>query len=139
MLRAGLTSSFDYRVPEDKTVAKLYPEAAMFQEMPAVFATGFMVGLLEWACIEAIKEHIDWPAAQSVGTAINVSHRAATPPGLLVRVTTELLEIDGRRLLFKVSAHDGIDLISEGTHERHLIDPIRFAERVARKRAQAAR
>jgi fluoroacetyl-CoA thioesterase len=134
-----MTSSFAYRVPESKTVPHLYPEAAMFQEMPAVFATGFMVGLLEWACIEAIKDHIDWPATQSVGTAVDVTHRAPTPPGLTVRVTTELIEVDGRRLLFKVRADDGIDVISEGTHERHLIDPARFAERIARKRAQAAR
>ena len=60
----------------------LYPEAKAFQEMPKVFATGYMVGLMEWACIEAMAPHME-PGEGSVGTLVNVTHTAATPPGRL--------------------------------------------------------
>ena len=52
----------------------LYPEADEFQVMPNVFATGFMVGLIEWTCIQAVRPHLDWPAEQAVGIHIDVSH-----------------------------------------------------------------
>ena len=94
--------------------------------MPLVFATGFLVGLLEWTCIKAIAPHLDHPDEQSVGTHIDISHVAATPPGLIVKVDAELVGIDGRRLVFSLQAHDGIDLISQGRHERFVIDRPRF-------------
>ena len=132
-LQAGLTGTFQYVVPENKTVPHIYPEAADFQDMPKVFATGYLVALCEWACLELIKPHLDWPREQSVGTHVNLSHTAATPPGLTVTVTTCLDKFDGRKLSFSVSAHDGIDPITEGTHERMLIDPARFASNLKRK------
>jgi fluoroacetyl-CoA thioesterase len=132
-LQTGLESEFSFQVPDSKTVPALYPESAEFQVMPEVFATGFMVGFLEWACIMAIKPHLDWPREQSVGTHINVSHCAATPPGLTVTAKVKLVEVDGRRLVFEVEAHDGVDLISEGTHERFVIDNVRFSEKVRSK------
>lgn len=132
-LKPGLESEFSFQVPESKTVPALYPESSEFQEMPEVFATGFMVGFLEWACIMAIKPHLDWPQEQSVGTHINVSHCAATPPGLTVTAKVKLVEVDGRRLVFEVEAHDGVDLISEGRHERFVIDNVRFSEKVRSK------
>ena len=83
-LQPGIKYEHKYTVPESKTVPSLYPEADEFIIMPEVFATGFMVGFLEWSCIKAVNPHLDWPAEQSVGTHINVSHEAATPPGLEV-------------------------------------------------------
>lgn len=133
-LQPGLTTTFSYRVPETKTVPHLYPEAPEFQTMPHVFATGFMVGLVEWTCMQAIQAHLDWPAEQSVGTDVKLSHSAATPPGLTVSVKVELTLVDGRRLLFSVSAHDGFDQIARGTHERYVIDTARFEGKLARKR-----
>ncbi len=133
-LRAGLQHEFRYLVPDSKTVPHLYPESEQFREMPAVFATGFMVGLLEWACIDAIRPHLD-PGEQSVGTDVRFSHLAATPPGLTVTVNVTLEKVEGRRLTFSVRAHDGVDLISEGTHQRVLIDPKRFMQRVEEKAA----
>ncbi|KRB93553.1 thioesterase family protein [Noviherbaspirillum sp. Root189] len=138
MLAPGISFTFTYAVPPSKTVPCLYPESDMFQQMPKVLATGFMVGLLEWACIESIKDHMDWPKVQSVGTGVYFTHQAATPPGLTVTVSTELVEVVGRRLLFKVSAHDGVDVISQGTHERYLIDPVRFNEKLKQKQERAA-
>ncbi len=58
-LRPGLTFEFDYTVPESKTVPYLYPESEEFQMMPKVLATGFMIGLIEWACIKFINGYID--------------------------------------------------------------------------------
>jgi fluoroacetyl-CoA thioesterase len=135
-LAAGLTYSFKYTVPEDKTVPHVFAESERFREMPAVFATAFMVGLLEWACIEAIQPHLD-PGEQSVGTGVWVTHGAATPPGLTVTVDLKLIAVEGKRLTFEVHAHDGVDPIGEGKHERFVIDRERFVKRVAAKRAAA--
>jgi fluoroacetyl-CoA thioesterase len=132
-MKAGIQYELRFRVPETKTVPALYPESAEFQEMPRVFATGFLVGLLEWACIQAVKPQLDWTDEQTVGTHIDVSHSAATPPGLEVRVLVKLMQVDGRRLVFEVEAHDGMDLISKGTHERYVIDRARFAQKAAGK------
>ena len=132
-LRPGLAHQFKFTIPSSKTVPQLYPESEMFREMPEVFATGYMVGLMEWACIEALRPHLDWPREQSLGTHVNFSHLAATPPGLTVTVDVRLESIDGRKLRFSVSAHDGVDKITEGTHERHTIDAERFARKVAAK------
>jgi fluoroacetyl-CoA thioesterase len=132
-MKPGLEYQFRFRVPESKTVPALYPEAPEFQEMPRVFATGFLVGLLEWACIQALKPHLDWPNQQTVGTRINVSHAAATPPGVEVIVKVQLTRVEGRRLFFDVEAHDGVDSISKGTHERCVIDRARFAAKADAK------
>jgi fluoroacetyl-CoA thioesterase len=133
-LKAGIKYEHKFIVPLSKTVPALYPEAEEFVAMPEVFATGFLVGFLEWACIMAVKPHLDWPKEQSVGTRINVSHLAATPPGLQVTATVELIEIDGRRLVFAVEAHDGVDLISKGSHERYIINKEKFDAKVNEKR-----
>ena len=132
-LQAGIRHQLCFTVPDGKTVPALYPESPEFAVMPTVFATGFLVGFLEWACIVALKPHLDWPAEQTVGTHIDVSHEAATPPGLEVTATVELIEVDGKRLVFNVEAHDGVDTISRGRHERFVIDRSRFDARLARK------
>jgi len=136
-LQAGLRHQFRYTVPPDKTVPHLYPESESFQQMPQVLATGFMVGLMEWACIEAIKPHLDWPREQSLGTLVNFPHLAATPPGLTITVDVTLDKVDGRRLFFSVVAHDGLDRITEGRHERVVIDKEKFESRIAGKTARA--
>ena len=137
-LRPGLQGTFRYRVPAGKTVPHIYEEAADFQLMPDVLATGFLVALVEWACIELIKPHVDWPREQTLGTHVDLSHTAPTPPGLTVEIRVRLLAVDGRKLAFDVSAHDGVDRICEGRHERHVIQAARFEERIAAKRAGMA-
>jgi fluoroacetyl-CoA thioesterase len=132
-LKPGIKYEHKFVVPPSKTVPSLYPESEEFLAMPEVFATGFMVGFLEWACIMAVKPHIDWPTEQSVGTHIDVSHEAATPPGLEVTANVELIAVDGRKLTFKVEAHDGVDLISRGQHERFIIIKDKFDARMKEK------
>ena len=92
-----------------------------------------MVGFLEWACIDAIKPHLNWPAEQSLGTYIDVSHLAATPPGLEVTARVKLIEVDGRRLVFEAEAHDGVDVISRGRLERVVILADRFNAKIRAK------
>jgi fluoroacetyl-CoA thioesterase len=132
-LKPGLAFEFKFRVPENKTVPYLYPESPEFQAMPRVLATGFMIGLFEWACIQAVNPHIDWPRAQTVGVEVKLNHVAATPPGLTVTVRGRLEKVEGRKLSFSLVADDGVDKISEGTHERYVIDAERFAAKARAK------
>lgn len=132
-LQPGLTYEFKFKVPENKTVPYLYPESPEFQAMPEVFATGFMVGLFEWTCIQAINPHIDWPREQTVGIDVKLNHIAATPPGLTVTVNVKLEAVEGRKLVFSIVADDGIDKISEGTHDRFIIDAAKFNAKMAVK------
>lgn len=133
-LAPGLTSTFRYPVPEEKTVPHVYPESSLFQDMPRVFATAYLVGLLEWACMETMQPHLD-VGEQSVGTGVWITHTAATPPGLTVTVEVALLKVEGRKLTFSVRAHDGVEPIGEGTHERFVIDRERFVRKIQEKAA----
>lgn len=136
-LKTGLKHRFEYVVPENKTVPHLYPEATQFQAMPEVLATGYMVGLLEWACIQLLEPHME-NGEGSLGTHIDVSHQATTPPGLTVTVDAEITELRGPRAKFKVRAHDGVDLIGEGRHERFIVKWDRFNARVEDKRTRVS-
>jgi fluoroacetyl-CoA thioesterase len=131
-LKAGLKCRFAYKVPEDKTVPYLLPEAEEFRSMPPVFATGFMVGLMEWACIRALEPHLE-EGEGSLGVHIDVSHTAATPPGFTVTVDVECLEVRGPRVYFSVRGHDGVDLIGQGRHERYVLRWRHFIRRVEKK------
>jgi len=133
-LQPGIRYEHRYVVPPAKTVPALYPEAEEFLAMPQVFATGFLVGFIEWACIKTVNPHLDWPLEQTLGTHIDISHLAATPPGLEVTAEVELVAVDGRKLTFRVRAHDGVDLIAEGEHRRHVILRERFDARLDAKR-----
>jgi len=135
-LKPGIRYEHKFVVPQSKTVPALYPESDEFVAMPEVFATGFLVGFLEWACIKAINPYLDWPQEQTVGTHIDVSHEAATPPGLEVTATVELIAVEGKKLVFAVEAHDGIDLISKGRHERFVINKARFDAKLGAKRSR---
>ncbi|HUD25830.1 MAG TPA: thioesterase family protein [Burkholderiaceae bacterium] len=133
-LRTGIAYRLQYRVPAEKTVPHVYTEFAEFQQMPEVFATGFLVALIEQACLLAVKPYLDWPREQTVGTHVNLSHVAATPAGQVVTVECEVTEVQGRRIRFRASARDEGELISEGTHERAVIDFARFNQRLEPKK-----
>jgi fluoroacetyl-CoA thioesterase len=136
-LKPGLTHSFSYKVPENKTVPFTYPESPIIAQMPKIFATGFMIVLMEWACTQLVAPHLD-DGEGSLGTHVDVSHLAATPPGMTVKVDVEVAEVHGRKIVFKVSAHDGMDLIGEGRHERVVVAWDRFNAKVAEKVKTAA-
>lgn len=136
-LAPGLKHRLTFKVTDNKTVPALYPESDGFVKMPAVFATGFMVGLFEWCCTELLAMHLD-EGEGSLGTVVNFTHDAATPPGMTVTVDCEITEVDGKRVKFTVSGHDGLDMIGGGTHERFVINRAKFDERIAAKAAKAA-
>lgn len=131
-LKPGLTHEHRYRVPETKTVPHVYAESELFRPMPPVFATAFLVGLVEWACMELLRDHLDAGEA-TVGTDVKLSHTAATPVGATVTVSVRLEAVEGRRLVFSASAHDGQDEITRGSHERFVIDTEKFTRKVGEK------
>jgi fluoroacetyl-CoA thioesterase len=131
-LKPGLTHRFAYKVPLNKTVPFTYPEAPEIAAMPQVFATGFMVVLIEWTCMQLLAPHLD-AGEGSLGVKVDISHLAATPPGMTITVECECIEVKGARVAFKVRAHDGADLISEGRHERFVVPWDKFNARVAEK------
>ena len=135
-LKAGLRHTFSYVVPENKTVPFTYPESPEIAAMPKVFATGFMIVLMEWTCVRLMAAHLD-AGEGSVGVHVDVNHTAATLPGQTVTVDAELVSLEGRKAVFKVKAHDGIDVIGEGRHERFIVGWDRFNAKLAEK-AKAA-
>jgi len=127
----GLTGEARVQVGPELTARHLGSGAV------AVFATPEMVRLMERAAVQALVDHLA-PGQQSVGTLVNVRHLAPTPLGATVTARAELIAVDGRRLTFRVTAHDGQETIGDGTHERALIDLARF-ESKAKAKAEATK
>lgn len=99
----------------------------------SVLATPMMISLMEEAALAAVERHLP-EGKQSLGTRMDVTHIAATPIGLKVEATAELVEVDGRKLIFAVSARDDHDLIGEGRHERVVVTAGSFQKRIDEKR-----
>lgn len=135
-LKVGDRTEFSFRVPATKTVPHLYPEAHEFVQMPKVFATGFMVGLMEWTCLKVLENHMD-EGEGSLGIHINVSHLAATVPHQVVTVEADVTKIEGRRVWFHVKARDELDVIGEGEHERMIVPWDKFVAKVNDKAKRA--
>jgi len=136
-LKPGLKYRMTFKVTDKQTVPALFSDSNSFGSMPSVFATGFMVGLFEWCCTDLLSQHLD-EGEGSLGTVVNFTHDAATPPGMTVTVDCEITEVEGKRVKFTVTGHDGVDKIGGGTHERFVINRAKFDERVAAKAAKAA-
>ncbi|OUR72881.1 thioesterase [Arcobacter sp. 31_11_sub10_T18] len=132
-LEIGMKYSYCYKVPIEKTVPYLYPEVEELQVMPEVFTSGFMIGMFEYVCVKALVPYLDWPKEQTVGVGFNLSHSSPTPPEFCVMVDIELISIEKNKLIFKIIADDGVDIISEGTHERHIIKE-RVFQKVLKKK-----
>jgi fluoroacetyl-CoA thioesterase len=134
-LKPGLTHRIVYTVTERTTVPHTYPDSPIIAAMPKIFATGFMVMLMERACTEFLALHLD-PGEGSLGVHVDVSHIAPTPVGMTVTVDAECAKIVDRRIAFKVQAHDGVELIGEGRHERFVVAWDKFNARVVEKAKQ---
>ena len=131
-LKPGLRHQSTLRVSEQIAVPAQGRMMGGTAEMPAVFATANMIALVEWTCVAALAPYLA-PDQRTVGTRVEMSHTAATPIGMQVTAEVELVEIDGRRLRFKVSCHDEQEPIGDGFHERTIVDHGRFMARLARK------
>ena len=129
----GLRHTLTLPVNERMLVPAVFPDSPSFQAMPPVLATAFLVALIERASLEAVLPFLG-PDQRTVGTHVDISHKAATPVGLTVTAEIELERVDGRILWFKVAARDPVDVISEGRHQRAIVDLPRFLERAGSKK-----
>jgi len=128
-IRPGATAEVEETVTTDRTAHVLGNPGVM------VYATPFLVGLLESAAGAVIHPHLP-PGASTVGTMIEMRHLAATPVGMKVRARATLLETDGRRFLFSVEAWDETEKIAEGRHERFVVPNLeKFLDRAMKKSA----
>jgi fluoroacetyl-CoA thioesterase len=136
-LKPGVRFEWKYTVPPRATVPQLYHDTLFCLDMPDVLATGYMVGMMELACVNGIMPYMDWPREQSLGTMVSFEHMAATPRGMTLTIKGEVTAVEGRRVRFKVEAWDEVDRICEGIHERCVIDRARFEAKIADKAARA--
>lgn len=131
-LAPGIRHTMTYTVPRDRTVPHLLPESPGFGEMPEVLATGYMVGIIEWACVEAIADHLD-EGELTLGTHVDLTHQSASVPGSVLTIDVEVTDVDGRSLTFEIEARDEKAVISTGRHQRGVVDRARFEASVARR------
>ncbi|MRX50605.1 thioesterase [Paracoccus sp. S-4012] len=110
--------------------------AGAFPGLPPVFATAQMVALMEWACLEQMRPFQE-EGETSLGVHVDFDHAAPTLPGQTITVETEVEEVDGRFIWFRVEAHDGVERIGGGRHRRAVVRSSNFTERLAAKRAAA--
>lgn len=125
-LRAGLRGTATLVVAEEHTAPRVGSGRVH------VLATPVMINLIEAAALEAVEKLLP-EGHQSLGTLLNVRHIAATPVGMRVTATAEVVAVEGRTLRFRVEAHDERELIGDGTHERVVVNVAKFDQRVQRK------
>lgn len=128
-LKPGLKGSMELTVGEEHTAPSVGSGAIH------VLGTPVMINLMEAAALAA-AEHLLPEGHQSLGIHLDVSHLAATPVGMKVQATAEVMAVEGNRITFRVEAHDETDLIGEGTHERVVVNVERFDKRVRKKAAE---
>jgi fluoroacetyl-CoA thioesterase len=131
-INPGIAHTLSLHVNDGVLVTAFAPRFSDFTDLPPVFATAFLVGFMEWACIEALKPYL-LDGENTVGTHVYLSHVAPTPMGMKVSAQVELVEVKGRSLRFRVDCYDGRDLIGSGFHERTVIDTARFMDKERRK------
>lgn len=118
-IKLGMIAKLEKTVTEKDTAKEFGSGAAL------VFATPMMIGLMEGAAMNAVKDYLP-EGFSTVGTSVNIKHTSATPVGKKVWAEAEIVEIDRKRLVFKVEAFDEDKKIGEGTHERFIIDEAKF-------------
>jgi len=126
-LKVGLTFETKKIVEEADTAAK-FGSGGVY-----VFATPMMIGIMENAAMNCVAKALG-EGESTVGVHLDVKHLAATPMGMEVRAVAELVEVDGKKLRFKVEAFDEMDKIGEGTHDRFIINVDKFMKRIEAKK-----
>ena len=125
-LPEGLTGTAELLVGEHHTAPRIGSGRIR------VLATPVMINLIEAAALAAVEQSLP-EFHQSLGTRLDISHVAATPVGMRVRATAEVVKVEGRTIRFRVAAHDERELIGEGIHERVVVNLERFDKRVQEK------
>jgi predicted thioesterase len=126
MIDIGLKGNSNVTVGQDQTAS------AWGSGLLPVYATPAMIALMESTAAKSVEPYLE-EGYSTVGILINIRHLAATPAGMKVRCESELIEIDRKRLVFKVRAYDEMELIGEGTHERFIINKGKFMEKAKGK------
>ena len=130
-MKLGLTATREIVVDRGRSIDFMGDKAR-------VYATPQMVNDVEWVCRDLILEHCD-AGEDSVGTHVDIDHLAATPIGWTVRITIEVVEIEGRSISCVASVHDGLELVGRGRHTRFVVDIAKTEARLAAKTARAPR
>lgn len=126
MLEKGMTGSLECIVTEEKTAKR------MGSGELDVYATPAMIALMEETAYKSVSAELE-EGMGSVGTLMNVKHVAASPVGMKITCKSELIEVDGRKLVFRVEAFDEEGLIGEGVHERFIIQNEKFQKKADSK------
>jgi fluoroacetyl-CoA thioesterase len=130
MLTVGLTRDATTTVTPADSASLISPLA------PDVYGSARMIGFAEATCAALMAEHLA-PGETSVGIAFQLTHEAATPIGMTVRIHVRLVEIDRRRCVFEIEGHDAVDRITRGRHERMIVDRDKFVAHVRQKADRA--
>ena len=128
MLAIGIKGQAEVLVTEDITARNVGSGTV------AVLATPMMIALMEKTCLQSVRPFLE-EGQDTVGTRVDVTHSATTPVGMTVRCESELVEIDRRRLVFRVTARDDAGVVGEGMHERFIIDIAKFQAKALTRNA----
>lgn len=131
MLNLGIKGAQSVTVDEERTAAYMGSGDLL------VFATPAMIALIEKTASESVRPYLEM-GQSTVGTHLDVAHSSATPMGMTVVCETELTEVDRRRLVFKVRVYDSGGDVGSGTHERFVVDSMRFMEKAELKKAASS-
>lgn len=126
MLQPGISGEARCLVTAENTAATMGSGAL------EVFATPAMIALIEKAAWQSVQSHLE-EGCGTVGTALRVRHLAATPVGMEVTAKTELVEVDGRRLVFRVEVRDAKGVVGDGEHERFIVKNESFLKKAKAK------
>jgi predicted thioesterase len=129
-LQQGMAFEVEHLVSDEMTAHRMGNDGFHVLATPMIFAW------FEEAARKLAAAHLE-PGQGTVGTLVTLKHLAATPVGMTVRVKATLREVDGRRLLFDLEAHDGKEKIAEGHNERFVVNLGKFLEKVAQKQSQS--
>lgn len=117
---------------EEITVTNELTAKSMGSGVMDVFATPAMLALMEKTAFMSVMPHLN-DGCGSVGTKVDIEHIASSPVGMKITCDSELVAIEGRKLVFKLEAYDSKGLIGKGTHERFLVENVKFQEKTNKK------
>jgi fluoroacetyl-CoA thioesterase len=127
-LTVGMTNEMRLKSGPEHSAQKFYPK------VPNVFGTPFLGGLFEGVSADLMAPHLG-PGETSVGISMSLKHTAPTPLGMEVRAITEITEVEGRKVTFKLEAFDEKEKIGEAVHERFIINEAKFNQRLEAKKS----
>ena len=124
----GMTNEMRLKTGPEHSARKFYPQ------VPDVFGTPYLGGMFEGVSADLMAPHLS-PGEQSVGISMNLKHTAPTPLGMEVVAKTQVIQVEGRKVTFKLEAFDEKEKIGEAVHERFIINADKFNQKVEAKKS----